>query len=505
MAKEENPDKKKKKSEEVADYESLLDDFTGIFNDSGEESGDSKVDHDGLALSELLGEDVTITAEPVEAEKSESGSEEELSDFTQKLEGFDLDEFTESDEAGETAGKEDITIEDSADETLTIDHGIDALTDIYNGSGPAVEEQEEEATAAVDDSAATQEIEALGFDDLAESVTPDETMAEEEPAVDHSADTGELEGLDFGKISDTDQTVEEPEEEATAADDSAVTQEIEALGFDDLEETVIADEVVVEEADTAADSADSQEPEVLDFESVADLDVSAEEVKEDEFSIDNGMEDTSADTIVEEPVDDSASEMILDEEVTVSDSDYASILDQLDGGKAEEEETLDVSDVEELNILEDDDTGEISFVDIEKPEEESSDVEASEDSVFMDLDLDFDDEEEDFVPEEEPAVSVASPVTGEDDFLGLSGISGEGGGSSGGVGSATEVLFEGVEMNFDEQIALVTHAEILLAQKKNEEATELLKRVVDEKGETHWVAKRLRTFGAQVQKPDTSE
>ena len=98
---------------------------------------------------------------------------------------------------------------------------------------------------------------------------------------------------------------------------------------------------------------------------------------------------------------------------------------------------------------------------------------------------------------------MASPDAGEEDFLGLSGIGSESGGSAGGAGSATEVLFEGVEMNFDEQIALVTHAEILLAQKKTEEATELLRRVVEGKGETHWVAKRLRTFGAQVQKTDS--
>jgi len=504
MAKEENPDKKKKKSGEVADYESLLDDFTSIFNESGEESGDSKVDHDGLALSELLGEDVTMTTEPVEAEETESGSEEELSDFTQEREGLDLDEFTESDDAGESAEKEKITIEDSADETLTIEHGINKLTDIYGGGDLAVDEPEDDATV-VDDSAATQEIKALGFDDVSESGTPDEAVKEAKPAVDGGADTNELEGLGIGDLSDFDFTVEDQEEEAAATDDSAVTKEIEALGFDDLDETVTPDKAVLEEADTAVESADSQDMELLDFESIADLDVSAKEVQEDEFSIDNGMEDTSTDTIAEEPVDDSAAEMILDEEVTVSDSDYASILDQLDGRKTEEEETFDVSDVEELNILEDDDTGEISFVDSEKPEEESSDIETSDDSVFMDLDLDLGDEVEDFIAEDEPVVSVASPDAGENDFLGLSGVSSEGGGYSGGVSSPTEVLFEGVEMNFDEQVALVTHAEILLAQKKIEEATDILRRVADGKGETHWVAKRLRTFGAQVQTTDSSE
>ena len=502
MAKDENPDKKKKKSEEVADYESLLDDFTTIFDDSGEESGDSKVDHDGLALSELLGEDVTMTIEPVKDEESESGSEEDISEFTQELEGLDLEEFTESDEAGKTDEKEEITVEDNTNETLTSEHGIDELTDSYGGGDLTVEKPEEEA-AAVDDDSITQEIEALGFDDLPETVNADETMKEEEPAVADSADVQELENLDFGEISDIDVTFKEPEEETAAVDESGVTQEIEALGFDDLAEAVTPDEASEDEASAVVESADSQEPEGLDFESIADLDVSAEEVKEEEFSIDNGKEDTSIDIIAEEP---SAAEMILDKEVTDSDSDYASILDQLDGGKAEEEETLDVSDAGELNILEDDDTDELSFADIEEPKvEESSEGETSEDSVFMDLDLDLDDDAEDFIAEEESAVSVASPDAGEDDFLGLSGVSGEGGGTTGGVSSATEVLFEGVEMDFEEQISLVTHAEILLAQKRTGEAAELLQRVAEGKGETHWVAKRLRIFGAQVQTPDTSE
>ncbi len=79
----------------------------------------------------------------------------------------------------------------------------------------------------------------------------------------------------------------------------------------------------------------------------------------------------------------------------------------------------------------------------------------------------------------------------EEDFLGLGGITAETGSSEKLQGIVAEVLFEGIEMNFDEQVNNITLAELLLAQGKKQEATELYRYVSEHKGTTHWVAKRL--------------
>lgn len=80
------------------------------------------------------------------------------------------------------------------------------------------------------------------------------------------------------------------------------------------------------------------------------------------------------------------------------------------------------------------------------------------------------------------------------DFLGLSGIQSKPEKSGKPVLSRTEVLFEGVEMDFDEQVDAVTHAELLLAQGKRKEAAEAFQRLSETKGVTHWVSKRLSMF-----------
>ncbi len=58
----------------------------------------------------------------------------------------------------------------------------------------------------------------------------------------------------------------------------------------------------------------------------------------------------------------------------------------------------------------------------------------------------------------------------------------------------TETLYDGVEMDFDEQIAVVTLAELLFAQGKKKEAGELFVELSKKKGVTSWVAKRLRAL-----------
>ncbi|MCD6308137.1 MAG: hypothetical protein J7M24_03990, partial [Candidatus Latescibacteria bacterium] len=94
--------------------------------------------------------------------------------------------------------------------------------------------------------------------------------------------------------------------------------------------------------------------------------------------------------------------------------------------------------------------------------------------------------------DDEDAAAVESGPGGgkeddEDDFLGLGSAATE---EVGGA-EAVEVLFEGIGMDYDEQISAVTLAEVLLAQGKNDEAEELFKKVQAQEGITTWVAKRL--------------
>lgn len=89
--------------------------------------------------------------------------------------------------------------------------------------------------------------------------------------------------------------------------------------------------------------------------------------------------------------------------------------------------------------------------------------------------------------EDPPVAPVAENTDDEDDFLGLCGVTGGAGEDM----AEVEVLFEGVEMSFDEHVSKVTLAEVLLSQGKEEEADTLFKDVADNKGLTHWVAGRL--------------
>ena len=252
MAKEKKPDKNKKKSEEATDYESLLNDFTTIFDDSGEESKDTQLDHDGLALSELLGEDVTMTAGAVDSTDSKKEQDEEYPDLSRELEELDLAEFSESDAVSGASGEEEITVEDSVEQASSEKSGIDELTEIYGGGEISDEE------IIVGNSADTQELEGIGLDDLLETETVGETAEEEEIAAGDSGDIQESQVLDLGEIPELDVTGEAAQVEEATGDDSEITQ-----------------------------------------------------------------------------VDDSVSEIILDEELADSGGDYASILDQLDKGEQE--------------------------------------------------------------------------------------------------------------------------------------------------------------------------
>jgi hypothetical protein len=91
------------------------------------------------------------------------------------------------------------------------------------------------------------------------------------------------------------------------------------------------------------------------------------------------------------------------------------------------------------------------------------------------------------------------PDNAEVDFLGISSVV-PGGKASKRIDASMEVLFDGVEMSFSEQIDLVTLGELLLAQGKKNEAVECFRKVAKKKGTTNWVAKRLRLLAPNIEK-----
>ena len=64
-------------------------------------------------------------------------------------------------------------------------------------------------------------------------------------------------------------------------------------------------------------------------------------------------------------------------------------------------------------------------------------------------------------------------------------------------------MFEGIEMDAEEQISIVTRAELLLAQGKEKEAAELFAGISDKKGVTPWISKRLGFLNIQSPTPES--
>ncbi|MBN1294519.1 MAG: hypothetical protein JXB48_21960 [Candidatus Latescibacteria bacterium] len=508
MAKEKDKDKK---NEEVTDYESLLDDFSNIFDESEDESEDesneAQVDHDGLALSELLGEDVTVSKKTREVTADTSPGDDEISDVANELVDLDLEEYSVSETKVDSDGEE-IFVDTGSEKTDLEDHEIDDLAEAYSGG---FDRNDHEITFSSDE--ITQTLERLDLDDQdetgpeTEEVEFPESVSETEPKnveielSEEESDaevTREVQALNFDDLPDTEEVAEITQKVEEIAEDEADTgdfKELEDFDFGDIieEESSAGEETKDEDVTDNKDGEITQEIEALDLDDLSDLDIGDEEMQPEENISDEVESDLN-----------SPSEIILDE-VTDEVGGYASLLDQLNADKTDEIiADLDVrSDKEEGLFSEDDDISELSFDTIELPGDVSAEEETDDESAFIDLGLELEDENEgEYESEEKHAVSIAEPDSGEEDFLGLSGISAGEGSASGGMGAAAEILFDGIEMDFDDQISLVTRAEILLAQKKKEEAAELFRQVADEKGETHWVTKRLRLLGSQVPKTD---
>lgn len=205
----------------------------------------------------------------------------------------------------------------------------------------------------------------------------------------------------------------------------------------------------------------------------------------------------------------SESNVVIVESEADLDAGYASILEEL-GNDTESPETGKLVD-EDVLTLGDEESGELSFVGLDTADESVSDQdetameavadimeepEGESDSMNLDFGLEDTDVE---APDadKEPAIIIPTAETEEEeDFLGLSDSGGKKQDKADFLdvdsGALTDVLFEGVEMDFDEQATMVTRAELLLAQKKKDEAAKLYKEVAEKKGTTFWVEKRLR-------------
>ena len=235
------------------------------------------------------------------------------------------------------------------------------------------------------------------------------------------------------------------------------------------------------------------------------IESAAEEVaSSDEDSVDIDLDFSSL--TLEEGEDVAGSDVAIVESEAGADEGYAAILGELDG----DSKSSDAEEPVEGDVLtlDDEEPGELSFAGLDTADESVSDQDETtvesvaddmgepEGEVNLDLGLGDTDVE---APEadEEPAIIIpSSEEEEEEDFLGLT--------DSGGkeqekpdfldvdTGVSADVLFEGVEMDFDEQALMVTRAELLLAQKKKDEAARLFKEVAEKKGKTFWVEKRLQ-------------
>jgi hypothetical protein len=177
---------------------------------------------------------------------------------------------------------------------------------------------------------------------------------------------------------------------------------------------------------------------------------------------------------------------------------YASLLDQLENEEKPEEpaESKESEPEADLNEMELKELAGFDFEELSAKDEYNFNIESKtalntqelppldDESAMMntetDKDISVDTLEEPGKPEKEM------------DFLGLSGIKSKPDKSGKPMFFSTEVLFDGVDMDFDDQVDAVTHAELLLAQGKRKEAAETFHNLSKKKGVTHWVGKRIR-------------
>lgn len=315
---------------------------------------------------------------------------------------------------------------------------------------------------------------------------------------DNDKDEDSLEPLPLDDLLDED--VEEPEEEERITEldeESGGDYATLAREFVNLDIPVDEDEDEKDNSDSVIDLYDTIEDNAEDEDVHIDLNLSDITANTSEFeALQYSGEEDGATGLHVEMIDD----MDTDENETVSDVPtpdepvQAFASDEQDDHQEEEEMeeptgsdgvtlegSLEDIELEDYASESDGGGGESSF---------SAMAEADDDGI-IDLDLDFGDDDE-------PVTSDPIPEAREDeeastsDFLGLSSLSL----FSSGASAESEVMFNGVEMDFEDQVRSVTRAEILLAVGKKDDAVTLFREISGKKGETNWVAKRLRMLAS---------
>ncbi|MFC1692283.1 hypothetical protein ACFL1R_02120 [Candidatus Latescibacterota bacterium] len=355
-------------------------------------------------------------------------------------------------------------------------------------------------------------------------------------------DKNEDDAFDLEKlIGDFSSEIEEGQEEKSESGENEETDDISQLlaNKDDKSE--------IEEDESSGETKDDSEYEKL----ITQIEDEADSAVVESFNETSSEESKDEDVVTTGDSEEIIEGIVIDLDASVGDEggDYASVLGQIEGSRESdtsqeepdsesseeivgETEIVDMSDISEESMPEDiqavsdtDVTGSFESID-ESPTGEVQELPDEDLVKFNEEDFSLEDLESEPDTSEEHALSESEEPEGgdllvveeemeddfatvgvsgesgneeqekEDDFLGLSGVTT--GSASDQGGAPTEILLEGVEMDFDEQVSQVTLAEILLAQSKQNEALEIFTYISEHKGTTPWVTKRLAELAART-------
>ncbi len=331
-------------------------------------------------------------------------------------------------------------------------------------------------------------------------------------------------GINLSKIFDkTDgQESEEKSEEGTETDELKEfnLDDISDLTFDDIksedldvideseakEETVLREdsgklELDMEEIEQEGSSDYSSVLSEINIGETAETEIELDEIKTAEIEVEEvSLEELPEATIQEIPVTEEG-----------ADVSYANLIEDESEKSPIEETAAETEDVsfEELTVESEDQSMETDKDVFEKLADTEYSIEDEETVSNANMEFSTPAESEpkkesfasDFSagekPEETFVIGGTEAEEMEEDFLKLDQESSSDSGILAGVAGAKqnipiEVMLEGIEMDADEQISTVTHAEILLAQGKEKEAIKLYTHVSEKRGVTPFVSKRLR-------------
>ncbi len=488
------------------DYDDLISDFTAgpVKDDNGGQRLDT------VNLDDLLGDEKEASAL---AEKAARKEDDELTEIFDNLDDLARDSIFE-DEGGAASGNNEAVGDDDEPNLIVEDHydfgeisleeDIDEaggdyasiLSQIENGARrndadvavSAADTDEGDsgleidlAYLAGDSDESLQDASLDGLDEPEETPDADtdegvaeisldfgggglDTIGEDESLAERTGkgmlDTDAAEGVITGEFTmdeiDLDLTVADEPESAVSPD--TVTGEFPAVGEDDDRETVEIDGILSGEESVNDDGDETENGEYTRI--LADFNGTSEETAENGASLDE-------DAVM--PVMAGA-----DIEIGEDSEDGAGAYADALAGFAEEPEAADGNDGDAMGDESKEADGGMDF-----------------ESDFSGDDLFSGDEDDELTPAAPPAPVQAEATADDDDFLGLGGMSDAEGGDEGRFGGSTEVLSEGVEMDFDDQISKVTLAEVLISQGKHDDALKLYREIEKKKGVTPWVTERL--------------